>query len=316
MMKTSALFILSLCVCALPSCKEGENVQSNNNGSSTEAAANRLSNDTEKGAEEASYVLHSRDFLLPEGCVISQNQRLEMDLTSTIKHAEHAPMMNRSENIKEVEASITVQKDGVLKAKVLKSQMKSKISPLNPDGEVRSNEENGPLLGKTIKLQPIKGVFVPSLTDEKSNPEAIAALEEWSNMFHLNKSDEMFGDTPRKVGDKWDVKMSSLPTFKVLEAEQDEKITIKFHRIVDINGVECALLMAPFKVDLRKEGEDEDQVNVVDGTVKIYHSIKHCINMKVRFDASVELTNGEKDKMQVVSEGLISFEKTRTLKLP
>ena len=308
---TTSLTLTAL-ICALSACKEktqnNTDIQNEDRTPSTEEG--------QEGVRVIAYTLHSREFLPPTGSIISQKSILNMDLTNTLGDSPHSTATTRAINKRLIESSITVESNTTLNAKVTKSENTATREYLDPKAEPETATKSGSLLGKEITLRKMKGTWVPSIKDEKSNPEAIAELEEWQSIFSLQKSYEMFGDTPRKVGDKWQIKTSALPSTKALEGKKDELLTISFERMTVIDGVKCAVFVIPFKLDLNQEGEEDNLVNLIEGTVKMYRSTEYCINMKVKFDASVKLTHGKKGEMQVVSEGLVSFGQTRTLELP
>ncbi|MBK1815575.1 hypothetical protein JIN84_08110 [Luteolibacter yonseiensis] len=143
--------------------------------------------------------------------------------------------------------------------------------------------------GKPVIIEKKDGVWMASMETGTADLQARRFINDIAEAFNLESDVETYGETPRKVGEKWDVhptRSKILGEVRNLSGSQ----SMEFVRIEDFRGTPCAMLRAV--IDLKGEGGEFSGQSVrmrFRGDVTILRSLKDMLDLQSSFSGIVTL---------------------------
>ena len=179
-------------------------------------------------------------------------------------------------------------------------------------------QKKDPLEGIPVILERKDGKWSASL-EHGDHPSAKqqAALNKLVAAAEKDSDFGMYGDTPRKPGDKWDVDPDKLTDFGDAEGLTG-KCRVEFLEIMKFRNVRCAVLKATF--DLKGKTQDLDDGSKMDihlkGEAITHRSIADMIDLDVVVDGMFTTDGSPKPQMTMHMEGPIRVAATMTVQKP
>lgn len=193
------------------------------------------------------------------------------------------------------------------------------------EGKMTLNGENQPvpsedaaLLNEPVILELNGDTWTASL-ESGSEPSAAQQTELDALVKASNKDADyhMYGDTPRKPGDKWDVDASKLPGFA--EAENLEgTFSVEFVEVKDFQGTACAVLKSTFDIK-GKPSEDEESAEMtisIKGTSTVHRSLADMTDLDMQLEGTMSVSGSPNAQVSMEMSGPMTMSQKITLKSP
>ncbi|GAA5127851.1 hypothetical protein JIN84_08100 [Luteolibacter yonseiensis] len=143
-----------------------------------------------------------------------------------------------------------------------------------------------PLEGRPILVEKKDGKWVAALETGTPELEWVPEIEKMADFLNREVDVELYGDNPRKVGDKWDVDPTKIGSFAILD-DMTGTYAMEFTGIEDYQGIRCAVLKA--EVDLASKS-DERQMNMrLRGTVTTHRSLGDLSDLRTVTSGNISI---------------------------
>jgi len=178
-------------------------------------------------------------------------------------------------------------------------------------------EKADPLQGLPVILEEKDGKWTATLEEGEATPEQKPALEQLAKRNSGDSDLAIYGDAPRKPGDKWDVDLAKLPTFGGA-TDLKGSFVVEFVEVKDIQGTPCAVLKST--VDLSgttaKEG-DEPALNIkMKGEMLTHRSLADLVDLESKLTATLNLDGTADQGVKMKITGPVSMNQTATVGKP
>jgi hypothetical protein len=176
-------------------------------------------------------------------------------------------------------------------------------------------EEKDALVGVPVLIEVKDGKTVATLESGTATAEQTKALEKLGE----SKADgdfAMYGDTPRKVGDKWNVEPKNLSGFGEAK-DLTGTFNIEFVEIKDYQGVPCAVLKSTFDVkgSTDSSGGDDAKMSIkLKGEALSYRSLAEKTDLDVKITSSMTMDGSPAEGVSMHMEGPFGMNQKTTIK--
>jgi hypothetical protein len=178
-------------------------------------------------------------------------------------------------------------------------------------------EKADPLQGLPVILEEKDGKWTAALEEGEATPEQKTALEELAKNSNEDSDFVIYGDAPRKPGDKWEVDLSKLPSFGGATGLKGSFV-IEFVEVKDFQGTSCAVLK--FTVDLAgttvKEGEEPALSIKMKGEAVTHRSLADLVDLDSKMSATLDMEGKAGEGMNMKIKGPVSVNRTATVGKP
>lgn len=135
--------------------------------------------------------------------------------------------------------------------------------------------------------------------------------------FEADENTQMYGETPRKPGDKWNVDPSGLISFgdpKTLTGT----FTVEFLKVADFHEIRCAVLKSEFDIKGKTLPEDDSPASDIQikGQAMVYRSIADQCDIDVTVNSDLKVDGGKSDSERFHIEAPTVTRQTVTLSKP
>ena len=272
--------------------------------------------DVGKEAKDGAVVLAQKHFMPPAGTIATKDATMTMtDAVIKMKAGEQemAGTLTQTETSKETREILSADKfRSLLESKTTHEKMK-----LN-DQDQAAPEKSDALVGVPVILERKDGKWSASLEKEgEPSAEQQAALDKEAASASRDSDFAMYGDTPRKPGDKWDVDPAKLMDFGDAEGLTG-KYRVEFVEVKEVKGVRCAVLKATFDIKGKTKAEgDGPQMDIqLKGEAVSQRSIADKIDLNVEVNAKVTVSGSPTPEMSMHVEGPMRMTEKISLKKP
>lgn len=267
-------------------------------------------------AAEESVVLAKKGHIPPVGTIHSKEMNMTMvDAVVNLTAAGQvmAGSMSRSDKGEEtMEVLSPVKIRRILKSKTGEGKMsvagQEQPIPSTPDA----------LLGVAVIVEKDGEKWTASLEGtDKPTPEQEAALKKVTKEFGNEADLGMYGDTPRKPGDKWKVDPSKIGFSGGTDMKGD--YTVEFIGMKEFQGVQCAELKATFDFSGKTEEEQEGAPSMgmnLKGEVTSHRSIKDMVDLDVNMNSTTTITGSPAPQVTMEIKGPMKMVQTVSVKRP
>ena len=267
---------------------------------------------TDTPAADGTYILASGDLLPARGKTRVSSQVMEMnaaEITFSMGEKQMAGVMNqKTESVEKTEPL----SDGKLRHVTVSETDTGTISMEGQEQE--TPPKNNPLVGMPVILEVKDGKLTASL--EKGEPDAAqqAELDDLIDQYEAREDFVMYGDVPRKPGDKWNVDPSKLTNFGG-GTGLTGTFTVEFTGVEEIGGVNCARLACEFDLTGKtiREGEEPEMNIAIKGKADVTRSIQDRADLDVKIDGTIVVEGSPAEGMAMKVEGPVKM--TQTIEL-
>jgi hypothetical protein len=178
-------------------------------------------------------------------------------------------------------------------------------------------EKADPLQGLPVILEEKDGKWTATLEQGEATPEQKTALEALAKEGDEEDSVAIYGEAPRKPGEKWDVDVTKLPSFG---GAKDLKGTfaVEFVEVKEIQGVSCAVLKTTMDLAGTTVKEDEGPVlNIkMKGEALVHRSLADLVDLESTFSATMDMDGEAGPGMKMKITGPVTMNRTATVGKP
>ncbi|RYD48101.1 MAG: hypothetical protein EOP85_04245 [Verrucomicrobiaceae bacterium] len=267
---------------------------------------------SEKTAEAAAteatsegVVLSKKDFLPPVGTVTKRESSMVMkDSVLKVQAGPQEVEGTSSHEGSSKETFETVSADKV--RRVIISRKSGGKMTINGNDQP-TGEKPEPLEGLPVLLERKDGKWTASLeSGEQPDEDQKKGLDKMVEEITRNTDFQMYGDTPRKVGDKWEVDPATLTSFADSRNLTGD-YSVEFVAIEEFQGTKCAVLKATFEMagEMDSEGNPEPLKMTLKGTALAKRSIVDMVDLDVVVDGTVSLKGSPAENVQLEVTGPI-----------
>lgn len=168
--------------------------------------------------------------------------------------------------------------------------------------------EASPLLGVPVILekQEKDGSYTATLEKGEATEEQKKALKEIALEAATGDDLVMYGEQPRKPGDKWDVDVAKLSEFAEGENLRGT-MSIEFVEVKEVGGIRCAVLKCPFELSGTLKDEDiEEGKMTFKGETLLHRSLVDHVDLESKTEGRMTLSTKTED-MPVEMAGPMSI---------
>jgi hypothetical protein len=179
-------------------------------------------------------------------------------------------------------------------------------------------DEKDALVGVPVIVELKDGKHVASLETGTPDAEQTKALEKLNKSLEDNSDFAMYGDTPRKVGDKWTVDPKSIGAFGEAENLTGD-YTVEFVEIKDFQGTPCAVLKSVFDISgiTEAEGEGEPSMTVkIKGEAVSHRSLADKVDIDAQITTTMTLEGSPAPQVKMNVEGPFTMHQKVSVKKP
>jgi hypothetical protein len=157
--------------------------------------------------------------------------------------------------------------------------------------------EAGPLLGVPVILekQEKDGSYTATLEKGEATEEQKKELKEIAVDAAVEDELVMYGEQPRKPGDKWDVDVTKLSDFFDGE-DMRGTMAVEFVEAKEFDGARCAVLKCSFELSGTLKGEDiEDGKMTFKGTTLLHRSLADHVDLESKTEGRMTVSTKTED---------------------
>ncbi len=179
-------------------------------------------------------------------------------------------------------------------------------------------EEKDALVGVPVIVEVKDGKKVATLETGTPDAEQAKALEKLNKSFQEDSDFAMYGDTPRKVGDKWTVDPKALGAFGEAKDLKGD-YTVEFVEIKDFQGTPCAVLKSVFDVSGTTEAEGEGGPSMtvkIKGEATSHRSLADKVDLDAQITTTMTMEGSPSPQVKMNVEGPFNLHQKITVKKP
>lgn len=179
--------------------------------------------------------------------------------------------------------------------------------------EEPSPEHADALQGVPVIVEYKDNAWSAALEEGAPDEEQKKALEEVLGNYRMESDLKIYGETPRKPGDKWDVDPKSLSQFAGV-AKPEGSFSVEFVEIKDVGGTACAVLKSSF--DLSGGSVDHADKGVkmkVKGEALAQRSLADLVDVQTKVTGTMRSEGTPAPGASMTLEGPITMEYAATL---
>jgi len=264
-------------------------------------------------AKADGHVLAKKDALPPVGKVLTKESTMEM-----------------KDAVLDIEAA-GQKMNGTMSRKDTKVETFEALSPTKIRRTLVSNTNDGkmvmngqeqptpapadPLVGLPVIIEKKEGTWTAALESGTATPDQTTALDKVAKEMTKNDDFIIFGDKPRKPGDKWSVDPKSLGTFGEAEGLSGT-FDVEFVEVKDVQGVSCAVIKTVFDVTGKtsSNGGEPGMTMTLKGEALANRSLADLIDGDSKIDSSVLIEGSPASQVQMTAKGPMTMTTKSTLK--
>jgi hypothetical protein len=190
------------------------------------------------------------------------------------------------------------------------------------EGATTANGRTMPLMTKPSLLVKtplivtrVEGKWVARLekgdAGEEFEKDARPEIESVSEGYNTDIAFAIYGDTPRKPGDRWVVDGAKLASFAGVTAPQGQ-MEVHFMEVKDFQETKCALLDLKFSLH-GKEGKGRMNLQ---GTGTVHRSISDQVDLLTELRGQLEVSSSEDPVPPIKTNGTLDLKTKTTVRKP
>lgn len=310
-MKLKPLTVLLPCVSGLlliGACKSTTSESSDGGQKEAEDKENVAPVDPMKAA----HVFYSPDNKLPVGSILTSIHTMQMMDSKVLMTMGGRDIEGTSDRSGSRKTVTKITGENTIEVEFVEDKSGGSMTVM---GQKRQQPaEEGALVGKTIVYTKKDGKWEGAFKNPEATEEQKKKLAE--KIKSRNNPDEaaILGETPRKVGDSWDVDVSKLSSFGEGGVAPKGTFRVTFKGIEEYQGLSCAVLVA----DVDVTGESEEGMTIrLKGKSTVYQSLKYLGPLQNKLEGTMTISGKVQDgAIDLKMEGPTTMHDKIQLKLP
>lgn len=248
-------------------------------------------------------VLSKKDLLPPVGKLVTKVSK--MDMEDAVMKVQAGPQQiegTASQASSGKETIETLSPDRVRRHVISKKGG----GKMTVNGNVQpTGDKTDALEGHPVILERKDGVWTAALeSGAEPGAEQRKSLDRMVVEIARSSDFEMYGDTPRKVGDKWEVDPSKLTNFGEAE-NMSGTYSMELTAIEDFQGTKCAVVRTSFDIKGKTpgaEGSPPMDMNFK-GTAVTKRSIADQLDLDVEVNGTMKVVGSPAENVKIDVEG-------------
>jgi hypothetical protein len=178
-------------------------------------------------------------------------------------------------------------------------------------------DEADPLQGLPVILEEKDGKWTATLEKGEVTPEQKTALDELAKDSNEDEDIVIYGDAPRKPGEKWDVDVTKLPGFGGA-TDLKGSLVVEFVEVKEIQGISCAVLKSTIDISgtAVKKGDEPVASIKMKGEALVHRSLADLVDLESKFSGTMDLEGQGGPGMTMKVTGPLTMNRTATVGKP
>lgn len=264
-------------------------------------------------AADGAYILASGDLLPPPGKTRSISQTTEMkDAKVSISIGDNQMEGAINQETESIQTKEPISADKL--RHVIVSETDAGTIVMQGQEQPTPQKDNS-LVGIPVIVELKEGKLTASLEEGTPTEEQQTALDKILKNYESHEDFVMYGDTPRKPGDTWEVDTSKLTNFAGA-TELSGTFTVEFKAVEEIDGVNCALLACVFDLTGKTISDDEAPPMgiTIKGNADVIRSIKDLVDLDVKLSGTVAIEGSLAEGIKMNVDGQMEMHQVTELK--
>jgi len=185
------------------------------------------------------------------------------------------------------------------------------------DQERLGPKKEDPLQGLPVIVEKKDGKWTATLEKGEPTPQQKIVLDGLTKNRGEDEDRAIYGDVPRKPGDKWVVDLAKLPSFgEVIEPKGS--FSIEFVEVKEIQGTSCAVLKSTMDLSgkMTQEGGESTMTIKMKGDVIVHRSLADLIDLESKTSVTMDMDGMGRPGMKMRIAGPVTITRTATLAKP
>lgn len=167
-------------------------------------------------------------------------------------------------------------------------------------------EPKDPLVGVPVILELKDGKWTAALESGAATPELEKELDKVVKEYTKDDDLAMYGDKPRKPGDKWDVDPKTLSNFGDAQ-DLTGSFNVEFVEVKEVQGVRCAVLKTLF--DVAGDADTDDATGApamkikLKGEALVHRSLADLIDVDGKITGNMAIDGTPAPQVNMHAEG-------------
>lgn len=263
-----------------------------------------------------SFVLAEKQSLPPAGSVLTKESSMVMaDAVMIVTLDEQSMEGSATQTVEGKETFEYLTKDKFRQLIVSKKTGGKMI--LNEQAQP-SPEKPDPLEGLPVILERKEGTWTATLENGATpNAEQKKRLDKMVEEAAKDADFKMYGDTPRKVGDKWAADPSVLTNFGDA-VDVKGTFAVEFVEVKEIAGVRCAVLKSTFEFKGKSESSEQSKAMdiTMEGEAIAHRSLADRVDLGVEIKGTMTVDGSPAPNVTIQMEGPMTMTQKVALKKP
>ncbi|RYD17614.1 MAG: hypothetical protein EOP88_25655 [Verrucomicrobiaceae bacterium] len=265
-------------------------------------------------AEAASdaVVLAKKDFLPPVGSVLTRVSSMSME--DSVLKVQAGPQEMEGTATQKGSSKETIEALSADKVRRVVISKKSGGKMTINGNDQPTGDKTDPLEGKPVLLERKDGKWTAGLESGEADADQRKSLDKMAEEITRNSDFQMYGDTPRKIGDKWDVDPSKLMSFADSK-NLTGSYSVEFVSVEEFQGTKCAVLKATFEMngEIPSEGEGAPMKMTLKGTAVSKRSIADMLDLDVDVDGTMTVKGSPAPNVNLEVKGPVKITEKNSL---
>mgnify|MGYP000141469202 FL=1 len=243
-------------------------------------------------AQAAEHVLYDASKFPAKGTVITETETMAMTECAMVMEMQGQKMNGSMTRNGEAIKVATIDSDTQITVVVQKDSSVGSVTMMGQQQPAK--EEKEPLHGQTVILTKAEGKWTGKLKEGEATEKQQKKIDKLVKKYNGESDDKhIYGTTPRKVGDSWDVDPSKVSSFGNGDQKLAGTYKVTFKGIEKFQGDDCAVLVAD--IDVTGATGDGDMKMNVKGQFRVLRSLKHLIDLEKKMQGKMKM-NGTINK--------------------
>lgn len=182
----------------------------------------------------------------------------------------------------------TFDSDTQITVEIKKDLSKGRVTMMGK--KVPEKEDKEPLHGRVVILTQTEGVWTGKLKEGEATAEQQKKIDKMADQYN-GKDDnaQIYGSTPRQVGDSWNVDPSKLSSFGDDIEKLEGTFKVTFEAIENVKGEDCAVLIAD--IDVKGAMEGGNGTMSIKAKARVLRSLKNRVDLENKMEGALTMEN-------------------------
>lgn len=185
------------------------------------------------------------------------------------------------------------------------------------DKEQPGPKKADPLEGLPVIFEEKDGAWSAVLEKGEPTAEQKALLDDLAKTAGVEEDFAIYGDTPRKPGEKWEVDLAKMPGFSGV-TDVKGSFVVEFVEVKEIKGSSCAVLKSTVDITGKREtaGEGQELAIKMKGEIITHRSLADLLDLESKTSAEMSMEGDGPGGMKMKIAGPMTVTRTAAIGKP